>query len=84
MPQFILPQKYKHIFNEYDLSVIKAHHFPATGKDSSAFRNAFLERIRQPYPNRKWLPPPLLETISKIESLSDADFSELMETFRYA
>jgi len=84
MPQFILPPKYRQIFNEYDLSVIKAHHFLASGEDVDVYRSTFVARIKQRYPNRRWLPPPLLETISKIESLSDAEFLELMKTFRYA
>jgi hypothetical protein len=83
MPEFILSPKFKQIFNEYDLSVIKAHHFLARGKDLSVYRSTFVERIKERYPNRRWLPLPLLETISKIEGLSDSDFLELMETFRY-
>jgi hypothetical protein len=83
MPEFILPPKYKQLFNEYDLSVIKADHYVSEREDLRLYRNTFLARIRQRYPNRRWLPPPVLETISKIEGLSDAEFSELMQTFRY-
>jgi hypothetical protein len=83
MPEFILPQKYKQLFNEYDLSVIKADHYVTEREDLRVYRNAFLDRIKQRYPNRRWLLPPVLDTISKIEGLSDAEFSELMKTFRY-
>ena len=84
MPEFILPAKYKQLFNEYDLSVIKADHYVPEREDLRLYRNTFLDRIKQRYPNRRWLLPPVLETISKIEGLSDAEFSELMKTFRYA
>ena len=83
MPEFIVPPKYKQLFNEYDLSVIKADHYVAEREDLRLYRNTFLERIKQRYPNRRWLLPPVLDTISKIEGLSDAEFSELMKTFRY-
>ena len=83
MPEFILPSKYKQLFNEYDLSVIKADHYVPEREDLRLYRNTFLERIKGRYPNRCWLLPPVLETISKIEGLSDAEFSELMKTFRY-
>jgi len=83
MPEFILPLKYKQLFNEYDLSVIKADHYIPEREDPGLYRNTFLARIWRRYPNRRWLPPPVLETISKIEGLSDAEFSELMKTFRY-
>jgi hypothetical protein len=83
MPEFILPLKYKQLFNEYDLSVIKADHYVPEREDPGLYRSAFLARIWRRYPNRRWLPPPVLETISKIEALSDAEFSELMKTFRY-
>ena len=33
MPEFILPQKYKQLFNEYDLSVIKADHYVTERED---------------------------------------------------
>ena len=83
MPEFILPLKYKQIFNEYDLSVIKADHYLPDREDPRLYRRLFMERILRRYPNRRWLPPPAQETISKIEGLSDAEFSELMKTFRY-
>ena len=83
MPEFILPPKYKQLFNEYDLSVIKADHYLPEREDLRAYRRSFMERIKQRYPNHRWLPPPAQETISKIEGLSDAEFSELMKTFRY-
>ena len=83
MPEFIVPPKYKQLFNEYDLSVIKADHYVPEREDLRPYRNTFLERIKQRYPNRRWLLPPVLETISKIEGLSDAEFSELMKSFRY-
>jgi hypothetical protein len=83
MPEFVVPPKYKQIFNEYDLSVIKADHYLAHREDLRAYRRQFVERIKQRYPNRRWLLPPVIETIQKIESLSDAEFSELMKTFRY-
>ena len=83
MPEFILPAKYKLLFNEYDLSVIKADHYLPEREDLGAYRATFMERIKQRYPNRRWLPPTTQETIAKIEGLSDAEFSELMKTFRY-
>ena len=33
MPEFILPPKYKQLFNEYDLSVIKADHYVSERED---------------------------------------------------
>ena len=83
MPEFILPPTDKQLFNEYDLSVIKADHYVTEREDLRHYRSTFLERIKQRYPNRRWLLPPVLDTISKIEGLSDAEFSELMKTFRY-
>lgn len=83
MPEFIVPQKYKQLFNEYDLSVIKADHYVAEREDLRVYRTTFLERIKLRYPNRRWLLPPVLDTISKIEGLSDAEFLELMKAFRY-
>jgi hypothetical protein len=83
MPEFLVPLKYKSIFNEYDLSVIKADHRPAERADLSLYRRQFIERVRSRYPNPKWLPPPLFETLSKIEKLTDDEFSELMECFRF-
>ena len=83
MPEFIVAPKYKQLFNEYDLSVIKADHYVSDREDLRIYRNTFLDRIKQRYPNRQWLLPPVLETISKIEGLSDAEFLELMKTFRY-
>lgn len=83
MPEFVVASKYKQLFNDYDLSVIKADHYFPEREDLHLYRNAFLERIKQRYPNRRWLLPPVLETISKIEGLSDAEFVELMKTFRY-
>ena len=65
MPEFILPLKYKQLFNEYDLSVIKADHYIPEREDARVYRNTFLARIWRRYPNRRWLPPPVLETISK-------------------
>ena len=45
MPEFILPPKYKQLFNEYDLSVIKADHYVSEREDLRLYRNTFLERI---------------------------------------
>jgi hypothetical protein len=33
MPEFIVPPKYKQLFNEYDLSVIKADHYVPERED---------------------------------------------------
>ena len=52
MPEFIVPPKYKQLFNEYDLSVIKADHYVAEREDLRLYRNTFLERIKQRY--RAW------------------------------
>ena len=66
------------------LSATEALRQIAAGKiTSEALVRDCLERIKQRYPNRRWLLPPVLDTISKIEGLSDAEFSELMKTFRY-
>ncbi|MGH9429238.1 MAG: hypothetical protein ACRD2L_23395, partial [Terriglobia bacterium] len=62
--------------------VIIADHYLSDREDLRIYRNTFLDRIKQRYPNRQWLLPPVLETILKIEGLSDAEFLELMETFR--
>ncbi len=83
MPEFFVPSKYKSIFNEYDLSVIKADHRPTERADLRLYRRQFIDRVRSRYPNPKWLPPPLSETISKIEKLTDDEFSELMASFRF-
>lgn len=83
MPEFVVPSKYKQIFNEYDLSVIKADHYVVAQDDLRLYRNQFIERIKRRYPNHRWLLPPVHETIQKIEQLSDTEFSELMKTFRY-
>ncbi len=83
MPEFIVAPKYKQLFNEYDLSVIKADHYFPEREDLPLYRSTFLDRIKERYPNRRWLLAPVLETISKIEGLSDAEFSEFMKTFRY-
>ena len=40
MPEFILPPKYKQLFNEYDLSVIKADHYVPEREDLRVYRNA--------------------------------------------
>ena len=84
MPEFIVPSKYKEIFNEYDLSVIKADHYAATSEDVRSYRLQFINRIKQRYPRFRYLPPPTLDTIEKIEHLTDEEFSELMKSFRYA
>lgn len=84
MPEFLVPPKYKEIFNDYDLSVIKADHYLASPDDLRAYRKQFISRIKQRYPNFRWLPPPLVDTIKKIENLSDDEFYELMRSFRYA
>jgi len=83
MPEFVVPSKYKSIFNEYDLSVIKADHRPAERADLRLYRRQFIDRVKSRYPNPKWLPPPLFETICKIEKLTDDEFSELMGAFRF-
>jgi hypothetical protein len=83
MPEFLVPPKYKSIFNDYDLSVIKADHRPAEPTDLRLYRRQFIDRVKSRYPNLKWLPPPLFETISKIERLTDEEFSELMGSFRF-
>ena len=83
MPEFLVPPKYKSIFNDYDLSVIKADHRPAERADLRLYRRQFIDRVKSRYPNLKWLPPPLFETISKIERLTDEEFSELMGSFRF-
>ena len=79
MPEFLVPSKYKNIFNDYDLSAIKADR-PA---DLRLSRRAFIDRVKSRYPNPRWLPPPLFETICQIEQLTDAEFSELMGSFRF-
>ena len=84
MPEFLVPFKYKNIFNEYALSVIKADHRPAGPADLRAHRRQFVDRVKSRYPNPKWPPLPLVETISKIEQLTDDEFSELMRSFRFA
>ena len=38
MPEFILPPKYKQLFNEYDLSVIKADHYVTEREDLRVYR----------------------------------------------
>jgi len=38
MPEFLVPPKYKSIFNDYDLSVIKADHRPAEPELMGTFR----------------------------------------------
>ena len=83
MPEFLVPTKYKSIFNDYDLSVIKADHRPAEPADAGLCRRQFIDRVRSRYPNPRWLPPPLFETISKIEQLTDEEFSELIGSFRF-
>jgi hypothetical protein len=65
------------------LSVIKADHRPAEPTDLRLYRRQFIDRVKSRYPNLKWLPPPLFETISKIERLTDEEFSELMRSFRF-
>jgi hypothetical protein len=84
MPEFLVPPKYKEIFNEYDLSVIKADHYIASREDVRSYRMQFINRIKQRYPRFTYLPPPTLDTIEKIESLTDDEFHELMKSFRYA
>jgi hypothetical protein len=83
MPEFLVPSKYKNIFNDYDLSVIKADHRPAEPADLRLYRRQFIERVKSRYPNVKWLPPPLFETIRKIEQLTEEEFAELMGSFRF-
>jgi hypothetical protein len=84
MPEFLVSEKYKQIFNEYDLSVIKAAHLAVPQDKIAADRSEFLARLRSLYPRPTQLPLSRQETIRKIESLSENDFSELMKTFRYA
>jgi|RhiMethySRZTD1v2_1073278.scaffolds.fasta_scaffold107659_3 hypothetical protein len=84
MPEFLVSDKYKEIFNEYDLSVIKAAHLFVPQDKIAADRKQFLARLRGLYPNPSQLPLSRQETIRKIESLSENDFFELMRTFRYA
>jgi hypothetical protein len=83
MPEFLVSSKYKEIFNEYDLSVIKADHYLSKTDDLQTYKRQFISRLKQRYPNFRWLPPPLVDTIQKIEGLTDDEFSELMKTFRY-
>ena len=83
MPEFLVPSKYKSIFNDYDLSVINADHRPAQPEDPHIYRRQFIDRVKSRYPNSKWLPLPLFETISKIENLTDDEFQELMGSFRF-
>ena len=83
MPEFLVPPKYKNIFNDYDLSVIKADHRPAEPADLCLYRRQFMDRVKSRYPNPRWLPPPPFETIGKIEQLTDEEFSELMGSFRF-
>ena len=47
------------------------------------YRRHFIDRVKSRYPNPKWLPPPLFETISKIEGLTDEEFLELMGPFSF-
>jgi hypothetical protein len=84
MPEFLVSAKYKEIFNEYDLSVIKAAHHAVPPDKTAADRGEFLGRLRGLYPRLTQLPLSRQETIQKIESLSENDFFELMRTFRYA
>ena len=84
MPEFLVPPKYKEIFNEYDLSVIKADHYVALREDLQTYRRQFVSRLKQRYPMPRLLPPSILETIKKIEQLNDDEFHELMRVFRYA
>lgn len=83
MPEFLVSEKYKKIFNEYDLSVIKAAHLAVPQDKIAAERSEFLARLRGLYPLLTQLPPSRQETIWKIENLSESDFFELMKTFRY-
>ena len=84
MPEFLVSEKYKAIFNEYDLSVIKAAHLVVPQNKIATDRKQFLARLRSLYPRPSQLPLSRQETIQKIESLSENDFFELMKTFRYA
>jgi hypothetical protein len=83
MPEFVVSPKYKAIFNDYDLSVIKAAHVDVPRQELLVHRSRFLERLRNLDPNFKVPPAPRQETIQKVEGLSDNDFCELMSTFRY-
>lgn len=51
MPEFLVPTKYKCIFNEYDLRVIKADHRPVEPADPSLYRRQFIDRVRSRYRN---------------------------------
>jgi hypothetical protein len=53
MPEFLVPQKYKSIFNDYDLSVIKADHRPAepTISASTADNSLIASGAAIPIPN---------------------------------
>jgi hypothetical protein len=82
MPEFLVSPKFKDIFNEYDLSVIKADHYLSTD-DLKTYKKQFISCLKQRYANLRWLPPPLVGTIRKIESLTDDEFNQLMKTFRY-
>ena len=84
MPEFLISEKYKEIFNEYDLSVIKVAHLVVPQDKIAADKKQFLARLRGLYPHPTQLPLSRQETIRKIESLSENDFFELMRTFRYA
>jgi len=52
MPEFLISEKYKQIFNEYDLSVIKAAHLVVPQDKIAADRKLFLARLRGLYPRQ--------------------------------
>jgi hypothetical protein len=77
------PVKYKSIFDDVRLERHQSGSPPDRTERSPALP-ATLHRSRQSrYPNPKWLPPPLFETISKIEGLTDEEFLELMGPFSF-
>ena len=84
MPEFLVSDKYKEIFNDYDLSVIKAALGVVSREKPGTDREQFLMRLRGLYPRTAQLPLSRQETIQKIQGLSKNDFRELLNTFRYA
>ena len=53
MPEFVVPTKYKRIFNDYDLSVIKADHRPAEPANLRLYKRQFIDCVRSRYPDPK-------------------------------
>ncbi len=84
MPEFLVSDKYKEIFNDYDLSVIKAALVLVSQEKPATDREQFLMRLRGLHPRTAQLPLSRQETIQKIQGLSKNEFCELLDTFRYA